>query len=525
MRSIPLAMTWELLRHGPWSLLGAALGANALPVILFAALRFDGAIDPHDRAQITMHVALIQLNLFLFGTGVFAAQGSMSRLYTFPVPASSLVAWHLLPAMTAVMLEMVVSAALLNWLFGLSWPLWGPALFGAVALVAVRATQWLTEKSGWMVLAMALVVGLLGFWFMSRYGLTYSNSYHYWVTLTPAEVFSLLLVVLVAYAVAVLGVSRNRCGQPPFSLGIVDWLIRAFDWKAEFSRPFRSPEHAQLWFHWRVAGSVMPTLVLFGLIVGPGIWLLASRDIQELLEGFCLGGVWLWLGALFGGLVLGSFGRDRDFSMRSFLATRPITSAELARTLLKTGAKSLAIAWCLWAVPFLILYFAVMAFGHKPHLGFASDWGWWYLPATLVAAWITMGIMACVCLTGRAGLIFTAFFGPTALLIGLTLFWKCALSHEAQVQFWYAMAVVGGALFMLATAWAFVAALRRSLIDRPTLYSSAAAWLALTTVAARECPERQVTPISVFVLLAGMLALAVAPLAAAPLALAWNRNR
>lgn len=46
MRSIPLAMTWDMLRHGRWSLIGAALGANALPVLLFGALQYDGASSP-----------------------------------------------------------------------------------------------------------------------------------------------------------------------------------------------------------------------------------------------------------------------------------------------------------------------------------------------------------------------------------------------------------------------------------------------------------------------------------------------
>jgi hypothetical protein len=167
----------------------------------------------------------------------------------------------------------------------------------------------------------------------------------------------------------------------------------------------------------------------------------------------------------------------------------------------------------------------VMAFGHKPHLGFASDWGWWYLPATLVAAWITMGIMACVCLTGRARLIFSAFFVPYALAIGLALFSNWALSHEAQVQFLHALAVVGGALFMLGTAWAFVAALRRSLIDRPTLSVATGVWAAFSLLVAIEWQRRAAAPVWVLILVAGILALAVAPVAAAPLALAWNRNR
>jgi hypothetical protein len=50
MRSIPLAITWEMLKRGRWGLLLGALGANALPVFLFAALAHDGATDPADQS-------------------------------------------------------------------------------------------------------------------------------------------------------------------------------------------------------------------------------------------------------------------------------------------------------------------------------------------------------------------------------------------------------------------------------------------------------------------------------------------
>jgi hypothetical protein len=123
MRSIPLAITWEMLRRGRWTLIAAALGANALPVILFAALSYDGAIDPAERSQIDMHVVMIQINWFMFGTAVIGALGPLSRLYVYPVPTASLVAWHMLLAMAALSAESVISTALLNWAFDLRWPL------------------------------------------------------------------------------------------------------------------------------------------------------------------------------------------------------------------------------------------------------------------------------------------------------------------------------------------------------------------------------------------------------------------
>src|SRR5712691_2504066 len=132
MRSIPLAMTWEMFAHGRWILIAAALGANVLPALILTALRHEGTIDPSDPSQLVMHMVLVQINMFCFAAAAFAAQGEPSRLFAFPVPTSSLVAWKMLPAMVLVSLETLVSSAALNVVFDLNWPLWGPALFVAV---------------------------------------------------------------------------------------------------------------------------------------------------------------------------------------------------------------------------------------------------------------------------------------------------------------------------------------------------------------------------------------------------------
>src|SRR5437667_12048436 len=99
MRSIPLAITWEMLRRGRWGLIAAVLAANALPAIILTALCLDGAVDPGEPSHIIVHVVLVQINLFIFGAAVFAAQGTPARLYAFPVPTSSLLAVHMVPAM------------------------------------------------------------------------------------------------------------------------------------------------------------------------------------------------------------------------------------------------------------------------------------------------------------------------------------------------------------------------------------------------------------------------------------------
>src|SRR5580704_4935508 len=199
MRSIPLAMTWEMLRRGWWVLALGALGANALPVLLFTVLRYEGPLDPADQSQIIMNMVIVQINVFLFAAAASAALGPPSRLYTFPVSTSSLVAWHLVLGMLAVALELIASTAMLNAMFGLEWRLWGPAMFAAVAMAAFQAAIWLTEKSGWFLLAISVVSIGLCLWFKSLYGPMFSVPTHYWTEVTPAQVATLLAIGIAAY--------------------------------------------------------------------------------------------------------------------------------------------------------------------------------------------------------------------------------------------------------------------------------------------------------------------------------------
>jgi len=57
------------------------------------------------------------------------------------------------------------------------------------------------------------------------------------------------------------------------------------------------------------------------------------------------------------------------------------------------------------------------------------------------------------------------------------------------------------------------------------VYVAAGIWLALSSLVMLEAVLHRERPFPLYVLIVGLVALAVAPLAAAPLALAWNRNR
>ncbi len=525
MRSIPVAMTWEMLSRGRWQLLAFAIGANILPIILFSALRHEGGIDPVDPNMLIMYCVLVQLNMLTFGCGLFDAQGQPSRLYSLPISTASLVAWQLLLAMVAMAVQSVASTAVLNAMFGLGWPLWGPALFAAVGVAATLTVLWTTEKSGWILVAITLVASVMGLWFKSRFGPMFSQPTHQWVDVTPVEVLTLMMFAGLSYCVAVAGVARLRCGEPLPSLGIIAWIERVFDPPPDFGPSFTSPLQAQYWMEWRKKGWALPVVVMFGMFIGLSIWGVFVRDVQELFDGFVAGGAMLTLLG-FVGLFLGNVGaNDTTFEIGHFLSTRPLTNTEISRTILKVLAQSVLIAWAIWAAPFLLLFAVLHARHAVPAVELLDDLGWWYVPATLLGSWATVSTLAAIAMTGRSRLLAQLICGLFVLFIGLNLISKFALPVPTRLPFARGVAATIGAVLLLGTVWVFGAARRRGLIGLPTLCIAASVWAMLSGSIFLDSILNPARPWIVGVLAVCVATLAVAPLAAAPLALAWNRNR
>jgi hypothetical protein len=526
MKSVPWAIGWEMLYRGRWGLILSALGANTLPALLFGLLRYEGALESREEVStILMHLMTVQINLFLFATAVLASLSPLSRLYTFPISTASLVGWSMLLGTIVVMLEMVVTILLLNASFGLDWRPLGPALFAGATFVAMLAGLWLAEKSGWLPVAFGAAIIPLCLWFKARYGPLFGTPNHYWTEVTLGDAATLAVVPIVAYRVAVFGVSRNRCGSPPYSIGLMAWLQRVFTFGPDTQLAFPTPLRAQLWFDRRTKGWALPAIVGMGLFMGFGIWLLSNRHAQALFDGCLAGGAMLILAALMGGFVLGNVGRaDKDIQIGQFLATRPLTNSQLAGTILKTTAKSVFLGWALWVAALLIVYATLVALRFNVRVTLPEPFRWWLVPAALVGAWAATGVMLSLTLTGRQNLLTGSIFAVISLAIGLMTFQKTVLSPQAAEYFIRGLAVCGGIVFAVATIVALVAALRRQLISRQMLAALIGTWIALCALSILVFPfalER----FAVHILIAGLLALSVAPVATAPLALAWNRTR
>ena len=94
---------------------------------------------PEDRSMIPIHATMMFVNATISAPPCSPPWGILRGCAHIPAPTSVVVAWQLLPAMAATALECLLSTAVINALFKVNWPLWGPALFMSVALAAFAA--------------------------------------------------------------------------------------------------------------------------------------------------------------------------------------------------------------------------------------------------------------------------------------------------------------------------------------------------------------------------------------------------
>jgi hypothetical protein len=519
-------MTWDLVRRGWWKMLAAALGALLLPFLLLSALELEGGFDRDDPSLLIMNIVLAQMSMLMFAAAVMTSQGQLTRFYALPITTSTLVTWLFVPAMALIAVASAASTAILNLVFDLNWPIWGPALFAAAALVAVEAVLWLTESTGWVIVGLTLVAAALGLWFKARYGALFSMPVHQWLEVTPWHVATLAAIVVAAWCVGVFAVGRNRRGDRLPALGLWAWLLRVLDSGVPIDRRFRTPAAAQIWFEWRAKGWAMPAVVVFGIVLGVTGWSIFSQNGAELLEGFAFGGGLLSGAAIVVGLIIGNTGRDdKSYEIGQFLATRPVTNTEFARTILLTSAQSVFAGWLIWALSFGAVYLCLVPTGLIATPPALRELPWWYYPATLLGPWAIVAVGASIGLTGRSLLWPLLLCGVPGGWCGMSLLVRAVFSPESQAVFLQASWTVFTVGCLLGTAWAFAAAKRRALIGLPTLSAGLCAWLALAAVVALGSTRQPASPALVSVWLIGISALVVAPLASAPLALAWNRTR
>jgi hypothetical protein len=518
-------MIWQLFARGKWYLTLATLGAIAWPAMILSALKRDGALIPADSTMLSMHTILALVTMFCCGAAIVQAQGKISKLYTYPLTNIQIVTSRLLPAMAIIVVQMAAVLSTLNAIYHLDWPIWGPALAAAAGFAAITASLLLTENSnGWLILTNAAVGAVVGLWFRSRYGGMFSEPLHYWQTVTPADVLTMLAIVAASFWVAHIAVARNRCGEPPFSLGILDRVNRIFESCTTFNTVPVTAFQSQCRYEWQRKGWLMPAGVALLVVCGLIGWYFGSRDPQDLILASMGAGGALWMVGFIGGITFGNTGRtDTDFAMGSFLATRPMADADLARAILKTAAASVFTAWLIWAAAAAVVC-AVCALTGSLKVDQFRNLNWFVGPASLLGPWVAAATFISILLAGRVKLVVAVFSGLSAAIIaaaiGSSLLpgWLWGLLYQS------AMVSVGVAI-LLATPVIFAAARRRDLIGRPAIAASVMFWIIAATAAIVLWPAGMPFTFSFLLAMAVSFSLVILPFAAAPLAIAANRHR
>lgn len=550
MRSIGIAMTWEFWRRSRWRILSAITAMACFTTVMYGKIP---STDAETNANI--HYLTLMYEFIGFTYMMVICQfdqktkriGFSTHLYLKPTPTWALVGWQMLLPIATITFIYLFSVGCARILFGIAWPIVGPVLLLAAALACIGAINW--SMVGFQILRLGtcvLVLAAFHAWLFSHYGpiIEYpdtSNLQHMWLQTSPGEILAMLLSLIAAYIIALIGVTRDRRGdcvgwpvlKQSFSRDIASLLSR--------SGPLRSPAAAQFWYEWREKAWLIPAIS--GIFVAI-ITLLCAFGISDAEITMDVSfGMFLFIpGALcFVGFMMGPC--NRGSKIPTFKAIRPVTNSQLSTMILKPALMG------------ALLALAILIFGLLLNSGWLYMFGQsivvtrhWHKVFDIVQkfGYVNISLMlslAIICSLGLMGLgASLTFMGRPRLLIALWLLVFIILPllnrfniipHIVSSSLPWAIGIAS----TLGTILAFIAARRRGLVSGKTVWLGAVLWLTLCAIvgfyiwhtdsAALEPAwlSKIIAKPSFIILGLGLLALPSAPLATAPLALAWNRHR
>src|SRR5438045_1064384 len=429
------------------------------------------------------------LAVFSFGsTGDLAARHSMypARMFTLPVTNAALVGWPMLYGTAAMAILWLAARLFAVWPSGIEIPVIWPALLGAALLAWTQALTWMPYGLPGIRLIVAVLclaaldtVVLLAIHFKAR---------------EPMMVAILAPQLPLAYLVARVAVARARRGAVP-------------DWRGMFARParsavltgrrdqFRSAARAQAWFEWRRHGRSLPALVSILLPFELALLWLAKDAPAFVFEILFLAIVTPPFMAAFTAWTVSQpnpqgGGRD-SYGVPPFIATRPLTSAELIAAKLKMAMWSTLAAWLLVlvALPLALAWSGTWSVvterARRMHDAIGSPRAaavvLLVLAAFVVATWKQLVQSLHIGLTGRAWIVKGSVLLTLTLLIllGPVVEWIID-GPGVQRVLWNALPLILAGLVglkMSAAAWIATRLDRSRLLGDRALVTGAACWV------------------------------------------------
>jgi hypothetical protein len=362
MRFPTTALIWEIWHRNRlwvWLIIGIISFCAVFNLVSPNGFRVS---EPDWRGALDQTLVGISF-LLLFGVfnySEFSQQkgwaGFPDRLFTLPVTSLKLVAVPIGLGLASVEL-LYWGWAKLIFTHGEMVTAWGAVLVGAF-MVVYQAMLWNLAALGFL---RVIGIGLAAITFIV---IGFLPSFPH-KTLWHSEPFlgsMLAVVALIAFLDAWVYIARQRAGARStlhLDEGLAEQIADALPRR---KKGFDSPAAAQFWFEWRRSGSVLPVCVLglLVLVIGP-LSVLIGDDPASTLRIL----VATFLMPVILALPIGkAFSKPEfwsgDLSFPSFLAVRPLATADMVWIKLKVAAVSAAISWLL-VIAFLSVWLPLWA--------------------------------------------------------------------------------------------------------------------------------------------------------------------
>ncbi len=526
---IATALAWEFWARGWRGILLAPLGALVLPGLIFSSLMTTNGqastLNPRVmslRGEIgtLLHFSFFWMTIVALGSGILVALGNPRHRYTLPASSLVLVAGPMACAMATIFVQYAAVALILNALFDAGWPILGPGLLAAVLIAWWQSVIWSTSNSVGLQSLCCLASSIPLLFAIHRWGAHHGSMTAELGNMNGWKALSFGVATIVCVGVGTFGFEKLRHGSGIDVRRIIDALSQLVPFRSRLhSAPFSSPTSAQFWLEWTERGFVLPSgTVLIGISALLLAWLLQPKDGHDFVVGVST----LFLAPL---SVIAMFWgtRSPQGAFGNFNGSRPLSDCQLANAVLKSATLGLLLSFVIWAacMPAVVLIVGENAETSKLYRAVHQIRTVPLLAGIIfcaVALWCVVGFVTSLSLAGRKVFVvaLTLAFG-----VGMVrLLVPFCLARESRLAFTQAYALALLVLCLLGCGATFVASWRRRLISMQTL-GLAATIVLLAVVVAHFSELSQNWRYLPFI---SSCALIPIPLAAAPLAVYWNRH-
>jgi hypothetical protein len=548
MRSPVTALVWEF-----WNANRRGWQIVLLSIPLFAALNFF-LCRANPQSEGLRFLAFLPMVMSMILAMAFCNFTDRSRrdgiagfprhLFVLPVTTRFLVTCALGCSLVSVLAVYVSWAALVLRPFAIDVPIRWPITLLAAGIVFYQSIVWCLcgyrlTRVVTLSLGATMLVGIAFVPTLAPPNSLWASEANLSAMLAGATAF--------AYGATLVTVDTQRRGGARGWAGINSLIDSIAPAMPRRHTELKSPDAALFWLEWRRAGLILPAAVLLTtlLILGP-VLSITERGEKETLWAE----MWLAILPVLLAFPIGlGFGKpdfwSLDVSMSPFIATRPITPAQLIAAKMKAAALSSITSWSIVLAIAPAWIYLTCDTEHWGHMWRSSGmlyapFSQWALPVlTLVGAMLlTWSLLVRSVWLGYAGrpAFYYSFTGiGLAAFLTAFFFFIWWLDHPRSrgdtlvgMLHWLPWALAAAVTAKLTVA-SFCARMlqRRQLASARSVATYGAIWLLCTALLVC-CAWLMAPRIEWFrnmMMLSALVAIPCASIVLAPLAISWNRHR